>query len=64
MSPEELAKAQQLLATGNSPEQTAKELGIHHSTLLRKIGEAGYKIERTYHLVPRERVQLPAEVAR
>ena len=66
MTPEELARAKQLLEEGTPPAQVAPLLGYHYTTLLRKLSQAGYEIAttRTYHLVPMTRVELPSEASR
>ncbi len=66
MTPEQLAQAQKLLADGMNPAGVAAVLGIAHSTFLRRINAAGYQIEQqvTFHLVPVQRVELPAEASR
>ncbi len=66
MTPEELARAQTLLKGGATPREVAKALGFHHTTLLRKLGAAGYRIEQesSFRLTPLERVLLPGSEAR
>ena len=66
MTPEQLARAQKLLAEGVNPAGVAAEMGIAHTTFLRRINAAGYQIEQqvTFHLVPVQRVELPVEATR
>ncbi len=61
MKSEELLQIQRLLDDGTTPELIASWLGIHYTTLLRRLNTAGYKIEResTYRLIPLERVLMP-----
>ncbi len=52
MTPEKLTEVQAFFDMGLSPEKVAKKLGMHHTSLVRKLAEAGYRTEARWRLIP------------